>query len=373
ETGNTGEISLSTSETETVYWVTMGAAIFTGETAGNGASLSLGSNYPAGTFDVWSSNEFGCELLQGSVTFVEDNGNNKLTVNITFGTPATNFPAGEAVISLYKLTTDIGGEEVIALNDQQTLGSNGQVIFEDIEAGDYYLGSALINPDNYNVASHVYYQTAITHEDAISIPMTDSTLFVADLHHPQLADEEGSNSGGGIVGEGGKKSDLIPLANMVVILRDADAEEFLDVCLTNDQGQYSFPNIPDNTNIQMYVTSLEHQQWTPFNVITETGTYYTVDFVVNGEEVGPVGIENTPLPNIEFSIYPNPAKDILYVTTSYTKGEISIYDINGKLIQKQAIFNNNGEISVSNLSAGTYTVVLTNKNGEVGVQKFVKE
>ncbi|MEA3448727.1 MAG: hypothetical protein U9Q98_09835, partial [Bacteroidota bacterium] len=83
ETGNTGEISLSASETETVYWVTMGAAIFTGETAGNGASLSLGNNYPAGTFDVWSSNEFGCELLQGSVTFVEDNGNNKLTVNIT--------------------------------------------------------------------------------------------------------------------------------------------------------------------------------------------------------------------------------------------------------------------------------------------------
>ncbi len=103
EPGNTGEISLSTSYTETDYWVTMGAANFTEEIAGNDSGLSLGTNFPAGTFDIWSRNEHGCEILQGSATFVEDNGNNNLTANVTYGTSATNFPSGEAIVSLHSV------------------------------------------------------------------------------------------------------------------------------------------------------------------------------------------------------------------------------------------------------------------------------
>jgi photosystem II stability/assembly factor-like uncharacterized protein len=368
--GNTGEISLSTSQTGTVYWVTMGAALFTAETAGNGTSLTLGSNYPAGTYDVWSRNEFGCELLQGSVTFVEDNGNNKLTTNITFGTPATNFPAGEAVISLFKLTTDIGGEEVIILDDQQTLGSNGQVVFEDIEPGDYYLGSALNNPDNYNVAEHVYYQTAISHEDAISIPMTESTMFVADLHHQQLADEEGSNSGGGIVGEGGTKSDLTPLANMVVILRNVDTDQIIDVCVTNDSGEYEFPFIPDNTNIQMYVTSFEHQEWTPYGILTETGANYAVDFVVNGDAVYPDGTVGNDLQFAsDVSIYPNPTHGVFSVTGRDLQ-HITITDLNGKVILEKSVNGNKTEINLSGNSKAVYLIKVESAEG-TRVEKIV--
>jgi len=369
-----GEISLSTSIIGTDYWVTMGAALYTAATAGTGSSLMLGSSYPAGTFDIWSSTEHGCELLQGSVTFVEDNGNNNLTANISFGTPATNFPTGEAVVSLFKLTTDIEMNEVIILDQQQTLGSNGQVIFEDIEPGDYYLGSALVNPDNYNVASHVYYQTAITHENAISIPMTESTIFVADMHHPQLAAEEGSNSGGGVVGEGGSKSELTPLANMVVILRNADADEIIDVCVTNTFGEYSFPFIPDNTNIQMYVTSFEHQQWIPFSVLTETGTEYEVDFVVNGEQVYPDGWSSIGnLSDVgDIQIFPNPTKDILYI-----KGEsinnVSITSLEGKLILSKTDVNSNYlEIDLSNYAKGIYLVKIMTNKGEK-IEKLILE
>jgi hypothetical protein len=368
--GNTGEISLSTSYTGTNYWVTMGAANFTGNIAGNGTSLSLGSNFPAGTYDVWSSNSHGCELLQGSVTFVEDNGGNKLTANITFGTPATNFPAGEAVISLFKLTTDIGGAEVIILDDQQLLGSNGQVVFEDIEPGNYYLGSALSNPGNYNVAEHVYYQTAITHEDAISIPMTESTMFVADLHHPQLAGEEGSNSGDGIVGEGGTKSDLTPLANMVVILRDNDAEEIIDVCVTNASGVYEFPFIPDNTNIQMYVTSFEHQNWIPYNVMTTTGTHYAVDFVVNGDEVYPDGTVGNDLQFAsDVSIYPNPTHGVFSVTGRDLQ-HITITDLNGKIILEKSVVGNKTEINLSENSKAVYLIKVESAEG-IRVEKIV--
>ena len=369
ETGNTGEINLSTSYTGTDYWVTMGAANFTGLIAGNGTGLNLGTNYPAGTFDIWSNNEYGCELLQGSVTFVEDNGNNNLTANITFGTPATNFPSGEAVVSLYKLTTDIELNEVIILEQQQTLGSNGQVVFEDIEPGDYYLGSSLVNPDNYNVAEHVYYQTAITHEEAISIPMTESTLFVADLHHPQLADDEGSNSGGGIVGEGGSKSDLTPLANMVVILRNVDADAIIDVCVTNASGEYSFPSIPDNTNIQMYVTSFEHQEWTPYSVLTESGTNYEIDFVVDGNEVYPDGMVGLNPIVINTSMFPNPTDGFVAIKGNNIN-RVSVTDLTGKVVYDKNTASNFVELNIKELPKAMYLVKIESEDG-IKIEKLI--
>jgi hypothetical protein len=372
EIGNTGEISLSTSYIGTDYWVTMGAVSFTGEIAGTGSMLLLGDSFPVGTYDIWSQIGESCVFLQGSVTFVEDNGNNNLTTNITFGTPATNFPSGAVVISLYKLTTDIEMNEVIVMEEQQTLGSNGQVIFEDIEPGDYYLGSALVNPDNYNVAEHVYYQTAITHEDAISIPMTESTIFVASLHHPQLSGDEGSNTGGGIVGEGGSKSDLTPLANMVVILRDFDADEIIDVCVTNASGVYNFPFIPDNTNIQMYVTSFEHQEWTPFNVLTAIGQNYLIDFVVDGDQIYPEGTFGNVIQTIvDVNIYPNPTNGKITIEAENITS-ITVTNLEGQIIFSKIVNANITQIDLNKYSKGMYLIKVETIQG-VKIEKIVIE
>ena len=67
----TGEISLSTSYTGTNYWTTKGVAMFSGNIAGTGSALSLGTNYIAGSYDVWSETDQGCTKKQGSVVFVD--------------------------------------------------------------------------------------------------------------------------------------------------------------------------------------------------------------------------------------------------------------------------------------------------------------
>ncbi|NCC88128.1 MAG: T9SS type A sorting domain-containing protein [Clostridia bacterium] len=369
--GTNGQISLSTSYTGTVYWVTMGAANFTGEIAGNGNTLSLGNVFPAGTYDIWSRNSAGCVLLQGTVTFVEDNGTNKITANVSFGSPSTNFAAGEVVVTLYKATLDIGNNPVVIPEDQIVLGSNGQAVFEDLDEGDYYLGSAIVYPANYNVASHVYYQTAITHEDAISIPVTESTIFVANLYHHQLVVGEGTNTGGGTVGsEGGGKS-FIPEADMVVILRDDDAGEIIDVCVTNEDGEYIFSTLPDNTNIKMYVTSFEHQQWIPYVTHTATGQHYNVNFIVDGNSVYPDGVSGSEqMAIIETQIYPNPATNMIYILSSEKLSSVNITDINGR-----TVLNSNSNLhsfDISQLSEGLYFVKITSESGTV-IKKFVKQ
>ena len=75
---------------------------------------------------------------------------------------------------------------------------------------------------------------------------------------------------------------------------------------------------------------------------------------------------NTIAANKNFSAYPNPAKDILYVQ-SKTKTIYSLTDQSGKTILTKTI-NGNGEINVADFTPGIYYL----KNNETGIsQKIV--
>ena len=58
-------------------------------------------------------------------------------------------------------------------------------------------------------------------------------------------------------------------------------------------------------------------------------------------------------------VYPNPAKDFVYVdieATNFEKGEIELFDMQGKLVKKALLCAKQGNrIDVSNLNAGAYT------------------
>ncbi len=72
----------------------------------------------------------------------------------------------------------------------------------------------------------------------------------------------------------------------------------------------------------------------------------------------------------EISLYPNPAKDVIYV-----KGEIAqlgIYDLTGGLVASYLVVNN--QINISGLSCGIYIVNGINANGEsIHTTKLIKE
>ena len=77
----------------------------------------------------------------------------------------------------------------------------------------------------------------------------------------------------------------------------------------------------------------------------------------------PTGLIN--LTNIEtgeketIKVYPNPAKDFVYVdidATNFEKGEIELFDMQGKLVKKAKLGAKQGNrIDVSNLNAGAYS------------------
>ena len=74
--------------------------------------------------------------------------------------------------------------------------------------------------------------------------------------------------------------------------------------------------------------------------------------------------------NSSLSIYPNPAKDQLFVETEMAVEEISVYDVFGR--QQLAISGQQSAVDVSNLSNGVYFVKVKSENNEV-VKRFIKK
>ncbi len=72
------------------------------------------------------------------------------------------------------------------------------------------------------------------------------------------------------------------------------------------------------------------------------------------------------------TVYPNPAKDVLFFNSDSQILEIEIYSISGQLIIAQQPNLNNGKIDISKLNIGSYVVKLQSENG-VQIKKIVVE
>ena len=144
----------------------MGGVAVTDEIIGTGSNLSLGENFSSGTYNILSRTEHNCSVVQGTVYFINETiGTNKIIANVTFDEPAINFPENHIKVKLYKETIDPDNNVVVVFVTEQFVNDNGQAEFIDLEVGNYYLGSFIQYPENYNVAEHVYYQNVVVHEN----------------------------------------------------------------------------------------------------------------------------------------------------------------------------------------------------------------
>lgn len=77
--------------------------------------------------------------------------------------------------------------------------------------------------------------------------------------------------------------------------------------------------------------------------------------------------------NASFSLYPNPASDVLNIKTAddLIMKTAQVYDLNGRMILTTEVSNN--AVDVASLSTGTYILLLRDSNGKDYSQKFLKE
>jgi hypothetical protein len=74
--------------------------------------------------------------------------------------------------------------------------------------------------------------------------------------------------------------------------------------------------------------------------------------------------------NNSISLYPNPAKEVLNISSSSQIANIEVYDLLGK---KVASNNNASVVNVATLGKGAYIVKVVQENGSVIAKQFIKE
>ena len=99
--------------------------------------------------------------------------------------------------------------------------------------------------------------------------------------------------------------------------------------------------------------------------ITISGEYifvyeYPIPHIINVQFVQPTGLEEQVSDQI--LLYPNPVIDNLFVRCNFEEYDISVIDVNGRIIKRFVDNHGNTTFQTSNLPGGVYQVVIKNEN-----------
>jgi glucose/arabinose dehydrogenase len=134
----------------------------------------------------------------------------------------------------------------------------------------------------------------------------------------------------------------------------------LGILQANSSIVYS-ANLPNNINITCFGEDKDGELY--------VGGGSTIYRVVD------VSLATTSFENNGFTLYPNPAKDI--VTISNKNGSlfqsIAIMDVAGKLVLSETANTSEKQITISNLQSGLYVLKVTDNGGKIVQTKFIKE
>lgn len=93
------------------------------------------------------------------------------------------------------------------------------------------------------------------------------------------------------------------------------------------------------------------------------------DAQVNSLYSGTLATDDLSKIKNNISIYPNPAKDVVFVKSETAITKIELYDFSGKKIKESA----SKEMNISSLKRGNYLIKITDKEGNTQTKNLIKE
>ena len=104
-----------------------------------------------------------------------------------------------------------------------------------------------------------------------------------------------------------------------------------------------------------------------YSTVAPDGT--SKDFQIS---VYDASLGNNSFDNANFSLYPNPVKDVLNLSYNQEISNVEVYNLLGQKVVSNKYNSNSAQVDMSNLSMGAYVVQVT-ANGQVKTIKVIKE
>ncbi|MBQ6277076.1 MAG: T9SS type A sorting domain-containing protein, partial [Bacteroidales bacterium] len=150
-----------------------------------------------------------------------------------------------------------------------------------------------------------------------------------------------------------------------VTVESADTE----MGTVSESGTYDY-----GTEIQISASARDGYQFASWNDDnTDNPRYITVtsDATYIASFIPAVGIDESIA--TEIAIFPNPANDILNITSSETISEIEIVNVMGQVVERIEVNSDNVVCNVEDLKAGVYVVRIRTASATLSQRRFVKE
>jgi hypothetical protein len=87
--------------------------------------------------------------------------------------------------------------------------------------------------------------------------------------------------------------------------------------------------------------------------------------------VSPVGINEVGMPNVESRILPNPASDLVTVTSRYDFEKIELLSITGQVLLTETVNSKSHQLQLQNFAEGIYFIRITYPNGLINTKKLM--
>ncbi|MCE9539185.1 MAG: T9SS type A sorting domain-containing protein [Bacteroidetes bacterium] len=285
-------------------------------------------------------------------------------------------------VSLYAQTVG-DGNAAMHLVDTVKINSSGDYIFTELCA-DNYIVLAITGIDYLSVVP-TYYGDVTHWDQATSITTLPNTIDTADIVMAEyLAITGDAKIGGRIVGENGFDRTVKPISGIPVGLEGDPGSIIISHTVTDEEGYYSFTNIPADTCYKIYVNIPGLPIVSNYHACPQSSdSIMTLDFVADSVSIDTVpGVINSVLQMPSFKtklfLYPNPNKG--FTTIEFTMVEskwvhIEVYNLLGGKVaellneQKQAGTVKFGfNAADKGLKAGIYLI-----NLRVGDEMIVKK
>ena len=92
-------------------------------------------------------------------------------------------------------------------------------------------------------------------------------------------------------------------------------------------------------------------------------------------EIYTLGTDEIPEIKLEFSVYPNPTSDLLFIKndTNNLKFKYQLFDISGKVVSSSTKMEQENQINLASYTAGTYILVIQADNNLSKSFKIIKK
>jgi hypothetical protein len=109
------------------------------------------------------------------------------------------------------------------------------------------------------------------------------------------------------------------------------------------------------------------------NMTAEDGKNVIINNIaVSAIDKNVLSAEDFILEDNNLSIYPNPAKDRIYISSNTAIDKILVYNIFGQMMYKSSKKDNSIIVDISNFAKGIYLVKVFSKN-EITTKKIIKK